>query len=57
MAKKENQGDRIHRQQDKNNAFFGVGDTICITYPNGKKIKGSSWVIAFMFVVMLLLTH
>ena len=41
MAKKENQGDRIHRQQDKNNAFFWVGDTICITYPNGKKIKGT----------------
>ena len=38
---------------------FGLISYIVISIfcGNGKKIKGSSWVIAFLFIAMLLLTH
>ena len=34
------QSTRIHVQQDKNNAFFGVGDVVHVTANNGDTFEG-----------------
>jgi len=36
-----NTNNKIHASQDKNNAFVSIGDEVCITLKNGKKVQGT----------------